>query len=59
MTVPELIKQKVREYENIIFPSKEGDGIEHVDASYKDFMEKLQEGFEEVADLAYKKAKAK
>lgn len=29
------------ELENVIFPSKEDDGIEAVDMSYKDFMRKL------------------
>lgn len=33
----------LKELDNAIFPSKEDDGIEHVDMSYKDFMRKLQE----------------
>lgn len=59
MKISDLIEQKLKEYGNMIFPSKEGDGIEHVDASYEDFMAKLREDFEDIADAAYKKAKAK
>lgn len=59
MKISDLIEQKLKEYANILFPSKEDDGIEHVDASYEDFMAKLKEDFEDVADAAYKKAKGK
>lgn len=30
------------ELENAIFPSKESNGITHVDMSYRDFMKKLR-----------------
>lgn len=40
-----------KELNNIIFPSKEDGGIEHVDMSYKKFMKFIQEGL----DTAYQK----
>lgn len=35
-------KDLYEELSNAIFPSKENDGIEHIDMSYKDFMRLLK-----------------
>jgi hypothetical protein len=49
MEMNKKIEALMEKYENIIFPSDEGSGIEHVDASYKAFMKMLRKDFENLA----------
>lgn len=37
------VKNILAELDNAIFPSKEDDGVEHIDMSYKDFIHKIAE----------------
>lgn len=43
MTLPQLQAEAQKEFENILFPSKENDGIEHVDDSYEGFMKRIDD----------------
>ena len=42
------IKKILEEIDNLVFQSKESDGIEHVDMSYEDFMSFLKQSLEKV-----------
>lgn len=33
----------LKELKNAIFPSNEGDGVEHIDMSYKQFIRKIED----------------
>lgn len=36
-------KKLLAELLNVIFPSKESDGVEHIDMSYREFIKKLKQ----------------
>lgn len=43
-----IIEKKSKELDNMIFPSKEDESIEHVDMYYKEFMKWMKDSFTEI-----------
>ncbi len=43
-----IIEEKMKEIMDVVFPSKEDDGVEAIDMWYTDFIEMLEDALKEV-----------